>query len=96
MRLTLRFELDAGLVQPKGEATVDLKFSTREGQAVVEVQNLTINSSSSMFDVGSRLLSGPLRQVLAQELSAAINQAIYDLPRREPRLKKIEIVNVED
>ena len=44
----------------------------------------------------SRLLSGPLRQVLAQELSAAINQAIYDLPRQEPRLKQIEIVAIQD
>ncbi len=96
MRLSLRFELDAGLVQPKGEALIDLAFSAREGQAIVEVQNLTINSNSSVFDVGSRLLSKPLRQVLAQELSEAINTAIYDLPRQEPRIKKIEIVNIQD
>ncbi len=96
MRLTLRFELDAGVVKPKGEALLDLKFSAQQGQAVVEVQNLTIKSSSSMLDMGSRLLSRPLRQVLAQELSEAINQAIYDLPHQEPRLKKIEIVDIQD
>ncbi len=96
MRLSLRFELDAGFVQAKGEALLDLTFSAQQGQAVVEVRNLTINSSSSVFDVGSRLLSRPLRQVLAQELSEAINTAIYDLPRQEPRIKKIEIVNIQD
>ncbi len=96
MRLHLRFELDASVVQPKGEATIDLSFSAKQGRAVVKVQNIQINSGSSVLDVGSRVLSGPLRVLLAKQLSEAINQAITDLPQQEPLLKKVEILEIED
>ncbi len=57
MRLHLGFELDASVVQPKGEAVIDLDISAVNGRAVVKVRDLKFNSTSSIFD----LAAGPWR-----------------------------------
>ncbi len=96
MQLRLAFELDASVTRPKGEAIIDLDFSARQGQAVVKVRNIKIDSSNVVLDVASRMLSQPLRDLLAQELSQAINEAIADLPNQVAVLKKVEIIEIHN
>jgi hypothetical protein len=96
MQLKLGFELDASVARPRGEAIIDLDFSAVNGKAVVNVRNIKIDSSSVVLDVASRMLSQPLREMLAQELSQAINEAIADLPNQVSVLKKVEIMDVRN
>ena len=96
MQLRLGFELDASVAHPRGEAVIDLDFSAVNGQAVVKVTNINIDSTNVMLDVASRMLSQPLRDRLGQELSQAINQAIADLPNQVSVLKTVEIMDVRD
>jgi len=94
MQLRLGFELEASVAHPRGEAVIDLDFSAVNGQAVVKVTNINIDSTNVMLDVASRMLSQPLRDMLGQELSQAINQAIADLPNQVSVLKTVEIMDV--
>ena len=96
MQLRLGFELDASVAYPKGEAIIDLDFSAANGQAVVKVSNIKIDSSNVVLDVASRLLSQPLREMLAQQLSQALNQAIAGLPNQVSALKKVEIIGIQN
>jgi hypothetical protein len=95
MRLIVAFELDTGLVHPNGNAFIDLDFAVVQSQAVVTVRDIQVESSSLLFDLGSQVFSKSIRDLLAQKLSAAINQALADLPKQEPHIKKIEIVDVQ-
>jgi hypothetical protein len=94
MQLRLGFELEASEAHPRGEAVIDLDFSAVNGQAVVKVTNIKIDSSNVVLDLASRMLSQPLRDMLGQELSQAINQAIADLPNQVSVLKTVEIMDV--
>jgi hypothetical protein len=96
VQLKLGFELDTGVARPRGEAIIDLDFSAVNGRAVVKVRNIKIDSSNVVLDVASRMLSQPLRDMLAQELSQAINEAIADLPNQVSVLKKVEIMDVQN
>ena len=95
MQLRLGFELEASVAQPRGEAVIDLDFSAANGQAVVKVTNIKIDSTNVVLDVASQMLSQPLRDMLGQELSQAINQAIADLPNQVSVLKTVEIMEVQ-
>jgi hypothetical protein len=94
MRLHLGFELDASVVQPKGDAVIDLDISAVNGQAVVTVHDLKFNSTSSIFDLAGRALAKPLGVWLAQQLSKALNEAIAGLPQQDERIKKVEIIDI--
>ena len=96
MQLRLGFELDASVAHPKGEAVIDLGLSAVNGQAVVKVTDIKINSSNIVLDMASRMLSQPLREMLAQQLSLALNDAIADLPNQVSALKKVEIMDVRN
>jgi len=96
MQLKLGFELDASVARPTGEATIDLDFSAANGQAVVTVRDIKIESSNIVLDAASRMLAQPLREMLAQQLSEAINQAIADLPNQVSVLKTVEIMDVRN
>jgi hypothetical protein len=96
MQLKLGFELDASVTRSKGEATIDLDFSAANGQAVVTVRDVKIDSGNVVLDVASRVLSQPLRTMLAQHMGQAINEAIADLPNHVSALKKVEIMNVRN
>lgn len=95
MQLRLGFELDTNVMRPKGEAVIELELSAVEGQATVKITNIKIDSSNVVLDLTSRMLSQPLREILAQELSLALNQAIADLPRKVSALKKVEIIEIQ-
>jgi hypothetical protein len=96
MQLKLGFELDASVARPKGEAVIDLDVSAANGQAVVKVSNIKIDSSNVVLDVASRMLEQPLREMPAQQLSQAINQAITGLPNQVSALKKVEIMGIQN
>ena len=96
MQLRLGFELDTSVARPTGEAVINLDFSAANGQAIVTVRDIKIDSSNVLLDVGSRVLAQPLRAKLAQQLSAAINEAIADLPNQVSALKKVEIIGIQN
>ena len=96
MQLRLGFELDASVAHSRGEAVIDLDFSAANGQAVVTVRNIKIDSGNVVLDVASQMLSQPLREMLAQQLSQALNEAIADLPNQVSALKKVEIMDVRN
>ncbi len=96
MQLRLGFELDASVAHPTGEAVIDLDFSATDGKAVVSVRSIQIDSSNVVLALASRMLSQPLREMLAQELTQAINQAVADLPNQVSALKKVEIMEVRN
>ena len=68
MQLRLGFELDASVAHSRGEAVIDLDFSAVNGQAVVKVTNIKIDSTNVVLDVASRMLSQPLRDMLASAI----------------------------
>ena len=91
MQLRLDFELNNTVIHSNGEAVIDLALSANHGQAAVKVTNVKINSDSAMLDVATRVLAPPLREILAKQISQALNQAIADLPNQVSVLKKVEI-----
>ena len=96
MQLRVKFELDASLVRPKGEALIDLDLSAEEGRAIARVLTIKVDSGNAVFDLTSRMLEQPLRELLSAELSRALNQAISELPSQVPVLKKVELMEVQD
>ena len=96
MQLRLGFELNASVIHSKGEALIDLDFSAVNGQAVVTVRSIKIDSSNVMLDLATRMLSQPLREMLAAELSQALNEAIADLPNQVSALEKVEIIEIRN
>jgi hypothetical protein len=96
LQLHLGFELDTNIMRPKGEAVIDLDLSAINGQAVVAVRDIKITSSNVVLDVTTRMLSQPLREMLAKQLSQALNQAIADLPNQISALKGVEIIDVQN
>ena len=96
MQLRLSFELNANIMHPKGEALLELEFSAVNGQAVVNVRSIQIDSSNVMLDAATRMLSQPLREMLAAELSQALNEAVADLPKQVPALEKVEIIEIRN
>jgi hypothetical protein len=42
------------------------------------------------------MLSQPLREMLAAELSQALNEAIADLPNQVSALEKVEIIEIRN
>lgn len=96
MQLRLGFDLDASVARSTGEAVIDLDFSAVNGQAIVTVRDIQISSGNVLLDVGSRVLAQPLRAMLAQQLSKALNEAIADLPNQVSALKKVEIIGIQN
>ncbi len=96
MQFRVKFELDASLVRPKGEAVIDLDLSVEDGRAIARVVTIKVDSGNAVFDLTSRMLEQPLRELLSAELSRAFNQAITELPSQVPVLRKVELLAVQD
>ncbi len=96
MQLRVKFELDAGMMRPKGEALIDLNLSAEGGKALARVATIKVDSGNPVFNLTSRMLEQPLRELLSAELSRALNQVIADLPGQVPVLCKVELMDVQD
>ena len=82
MRLHLGLELDASVVQPTGEAVIDLDIFAVDGRAVVNVRDLKFTSTSSIFDLAARALAKPLGIWLAGPLGQALMKPSPACPSR--------------
>jgi hypothetical protein len=96
MQLRVKFELDVSLVRPQGEALIDLDLTVEKGKAIARVLGLKVDSGNAVFDLTSRMLEQPLRELLSLELSKALNQVMAELPSQVAMLKKIELLEVQD
>ncbi len=96
MQLRVKFELNASVVRPKGEALIDLDLSAADGKAIARVSTIKVESSNAVFNLTSHILEQPLRELLSAELSRALNQVIAELPSQVPVLSKVELLAMQD
>jgi hypothetical protein len=90
MKLHLGFELDLmGLAQPKGEMIMDLDFYAADGRIEADVKDISF-CSNSLLDALGKMFG---KTILADEIASVINETIMELPMRDPRVKRIEILN---
>ncbi len=93
MQLRLNFELDASLWQPHGEALIDIDLAAERGKAVVSVRDIKAVTGSALMHATSKMFSEPLCEILATELSDAINQAIAQLTWKDQRTIRLWCVS---
>ena len=96
MQLRLGFEAETSVMRATGEAVIDLTVSAVNSQAVITVRSVEIASSNVVLDLGSRVLAQPLRDILAKQISQALNETIADLPKQISALKKVELLDLRD
>lgn len=90
MKLHLGFELDLmGLAQPKGEMIMDLDFYAADGRIQTDVREITF-CDNTLLDALGKVFG---KTILADEIARVINDAIVDLPSRDARVRRIEILN---
>ena len=90
MKLHLGYELDLiGLAQPKGEMVMDVDFYAADGRIQADVKELTF-CNNTLLDALGKMFG---KAILADEIARVINETILDLPNRDPRVKRMEILN---
>ena len=90
MKLHLGFELDLiGLAQPKGEMVIDVDFYAAEGRIQADIKEITF-CNNTLLDALGKMFG---KVILADEIANVINQTLLDLPNRDARVKRIEILN---
>lgn len=90
MKLHLGFELDLiGLAQPKGEMIMDVDFYAAGGRIQADIKEITF-CNNVLLDALGKMFG---KTILADEIARVINDTILDLPNRDPRVKRIEILN---
>jgi hypothetical protein len=90
MRLHLSFELDLiGLAQPKGEMVMDIDFYAADGRIEADIKEISF-CSNNLLDALGKMFG---KTILADEIAKVINDTIMELPARDPRIRKIEILN---
>jgi hypothetical protein len=90
MKLHLGFELDLiGLAQPKGELVMDIDFYAADGRIEADVREIAF-CSNSLLDALGKMFG---KTILADEIAKVINDTIMELPSRDPRIRRIEILN---
>ncbi len=91
MQLRLAFELEIGPLRPTGEAVVDFSMRAEQGRIYFDIAKIDFVNNHLYNWADSILnLSGPL----ATQLNEAVNEAITDLPRRNPQIRKIQILEL--
>ena len=90
MKLHLGFELDLiGLAQPKGEMIMDIDFYAVDGRIEADINDIAF-CSNTLLDALGKMFG---KTILADEIAKVINDAILELPSRDPRVRRIEILN---
>lgn len=90
MKLHLGFELDLiGLAQPKGEMIMDVDFYAADGRIQADIREISF-CNNSLLDALGKMFG---KAILADEIARVINETILDLPARDPRVRRIEILN---
>ncbi len=90
MKLHLGFELDLiGLAQPKGEMVMDIDFYAADGRIEADIKEIAF-CSNNLLDALGKMFG---KTILADEIARVINETIMELPARDPRIRKIEILN---
>jgi hypothetical protein len=90
VKLHVGFELDLiGLAQPKGEMVMDIDFYAADGRIVADIKEISF-CSNSLLDALGKMFG---KTILADEITQVINETIMELPSRDPRVKRIEILN---
>ncbi len=90
MKLHLGFELDLiGLAQPKGEMVMDIDFYAADGRIQADIKDISF-CNNTLLDALGKMFG---KTILADEIARVINDTILELPARDPRVKRIEILN---
>lgn len=90
MKLHLGFELDLiGLAQPKGEMVMDIDFYAADGRIQADIRDISF-CNNTLLDALGKMFG---KAILADEIAKVINEAVMSLPERDPRVKRIEILN---
>ena len=90
MKLHLGFELDLiGLAQPKGEMIIDIDFFAADGRITADIKDVSF-CNNNLLDALGKMFG---KTILADEIAKVINDAIMELPARDPRVRRIEILN---
>jgi hypothetical protein len=90
MRLHLAFELDLiGLAQPKGEMIMDIDFYAADGRIQADIREISF-CNNTLLDALGKMFG---KAILADEIAKVINDTVMSLPERDPRVKRIEILN---
>lgn len=90
MRLHLGFELDLiGLAQPKGEMVMDIDFHAEDGRIQTDIKDISF-CDNTLLDALGKMFG---KTILADEIAKVINETVLTLPERDPRIKRIEILN---
>lgn len=90
MKLHLGFELDLiGLAQPKGEMVMDIDFYAADGRIQADIKEISF-CNNTLLDALGKMFG---KAILADEIAKVINDTIMTLPERDPRVKRIEILN---
>jgi hypothetical protein len=90
MKLHLGFELDLiGLAQPKGELVMDVDFYAADGRIQADIKEITF-CNNTLLDALGKMFG---KTILADEIAKVINETIMDLPKRDSRVRRIEILN---
>jgi len=90
MELHLAFELDLiGLAQPKGEMIMDIDFFAADGRIQADIKEIAF-CDNMLLDALGKMFG---KTILADEIAKVINDTVLILPERDPRIKRIEILN---
>ncbi len=90
MKLHLGFELDLiGLAQPKGEMIMDVDFYAADGRIQADVKDISF-CNNALLDALGKMFG---KTILADEIARVINDTIMELPSRDSRVRRIEILN---
>lgn len=90
MKLHLSFELDLiGLAQPKGEMVLDIDFYAADRRIQADIKDVAF-CNNNLLDALGKMFG---KTILADEITRVINDSIMELPSRDPRIKRIEILN---
>ncbi len=90
MKLHLGFELDLiGLAQPKGEMVMDIDFYAEDGRIQADIKDISF-CSNTLLDALGKMFG---KTILGDEIAKVINDTILELPARDPRVRRIEILN---